>query len=304
MHPLSNRLDTAAVIEHPRSAATVFDEDTGRSMSSVSQPERQAVMLSRAHLRPGAHVLEIGGVGYNATHRRTSRTHRVGGVPRDSTPTCTRTQRFLAETGYADRVQAVLGDDTHGAPGHLIPTDGFDAVIVTVASNDLPGRWTAQLTNGGHLVVPLRIWGFTRAVGLRKEDPVLVSTAISPCGFVPTQGAGRWDETPAPIGETGYGVRWEDTPPAPLDGLDRALVAGGTELWTGVTVQGGESFEDLQLWPATSPDGFCRMDGDPDRPGPVRLPKRSGAEAIVTRTPRPPPCMPGTGNCAAGPHPG
>ncbi|GLW04116.1 hypothetical protein Slala05_77460 [Streptomyces lavendulae subsp. lavendulae] len=73
---------------------------------------------------------------------------------------------------------------------------------------------------GGHLVVPLRIGGFTRAVGLRKEDSVLVSTAISPCGFIPMQGAGRWDETPAPVGDTGYGIRWEDTPPAPLDGFD------------------------------------------------------------------------------------
>ncbi|MFG2394518.1 hypothetical protein ACGFYF_37345 [Streptomyces lavendulae] len=92
---------------------------------------------------------------------------------------------------------------------------------------------------------------------------------------------GRWDETPAPIRESGHGSRWEDTPPAPLDGLDRALAAGGTELWTGVTVEGGESFEDLQLSLATSLDGFCRLDGDPDRPGPVRLPKRSGAEAII-----------------------
>ncbi|MFI0219967.1 AAA family ATPase [Streptomyces lydicus] len=95
------------------------------------------------------------------------------------------------------------------------------------------------------------------------------------------QGAGRWDDTPAPIGDTGYGISWEDTPPAPLDGLDRALARGGAEVWTGVTVRGGESFEDLQLWLATSLSGFCRMTGDPDLPVPVRLPKRSGAESVV-----------------------
>lgn len=262
--------------------ATVFDEDTGRSMSSVSQPEMQAVMLSRARLRPGANVLEIGGGGYNAALIA----ELVG--PHGSVVCLeidayvhARTQRFLAETGYAGRVQAVLGDGTHGAPGHLIPEHGFDAIIITVAANDLPRPWTSQLADGGHLVLPLRIGGFTRAIGLREEESVLVSTAISPCGFVPMQGAGRWDETPVPVGDTGYGIRWEDTPPAPLDGLDRALAAGGTELWTGVTVEGGESFEDLQLWLATSLGGFCRMEGDPDRPGPVRLPKRSGAEAIV-----------------------
>ncbi|WP_329315610.1 methyltransferase, FxLD system [Streptomyces sp. NBC_01278] len=262
--------------------ATVFDEDTGRSMSSVSQPEMQAVMLRRANLRPGANVLEIGGGGYNAALIAELVGPHGSVVCVEIDPYVhARTQRFLAETGYADRVRPVLGDGTHGAPGHLIPENGFDAIIVTVASNDLPWHWSSQLAEGGHLVVPLRIGGFTRAVGLRKEDWALVSTDISPCGFVPMQGAGRWDDTPAPIGETGYGIRWEDTPPGPLDGLDRALAAGGTELWTGVTVEGGESFEDLQLWLATSLDGFCRMDGDPDRQGPVRLPKRSGAEAIV-----------------------
>ncbi|MFE3866225.1 hypothetical protein ACFXPT_38375 [Streptomyces goshikiensis] len=120
----------------------------------------------------------------------------------------------------------VLGDGTHGAPRHLIPEKGFDAIIVTIASNDAPRRWTAQLTEGGHLVVPLRIGGFTRAVRLRKEGSVQVSTAISPCVFVPMQGAGRWDETPVLIGDTGYGIRWEDALPSPLDGLDRALAEG------------------------------------------------------------------------------
>ncbi|MGW1521564.1 methyltransferase, FxLD system [Streptomyces sp. NPDC002287] len=262
--------------------ATVFDQGSGRSMSSVSQPEMQAVMLRRANLRPGANVLEIGGGGYNACLIAELVGPQGSVVCVEIDPYIhARTERFLAETGYAERVRAVLGDGTHGAPGDLIPADGFDALIVTVASNDVAWHWTSQLAQGGHLVLPLRIGGFTRAVGFRNEDSALVSMEISPCGFVPMQGAGRWDETAAPLGDTGYGIRWEDTPPAALDGLDRALAAGGTELWTGVTVRGGETLEDLQLWLATSLPGFCRMEGDPDRPGPVRLPKRSGAEAIV-----------------------
>ncbi|KOV00682.1 hypothetical protein ADK91_25215 [Streptomyces sp. XY511] len=262
--------------------ATVYDQGSGRSMSSVSQPEMQAVMLHRANLRPGANVLEIGGGGYNACLIAELVGPHGSVVCMEIDPYVhARTERFLAETGYAGRVRAVLGDGTRGAPGELIPADGFDAIIVTVASNDVARYWTNQLAQGGHLVMPLRIGGFTRAVSLRNEDPALVSTEISPCGFVPMQGAGRWDETAAPLGDTGYGIRWEDTPPSALDGLDRALAVGGTELWTGVTVRGGETLEDLQLWLATSLPGFCRMEGDPDRPGLVRLPKRSGAEAIV-----------------------
>ncbi|MER7509513.1 hypothetical protein ABTX82_14330 [Streptomyces lavendulae] len=48
-----------------------------------------------------------------------------------------------------------------------------------------------------------------------------------------------------------------------------------------MTLRGGETLEELQPWLAASLSGFCRMEGGPDRPGPVRLPKRSGAEAIV-----------------------
>lgn len=268
--------------------ATVFDESTGRSMSSVSQPEMQAAMLHRANLRPGANVLEIGGGGYNACLIAELVGLQGSVVCVEIDPYVhARTERFLAETGYADRVRAVLGDGTHGAPGDLIPADGFDAIIVTVASNDVARHWTSQLAQGGHLVLPLRIGGFTRAIGFRNEDSALVSMEISPCGFVPMQGAGRWDETAAPLGDTGYSIRWEDSPRAALDGLDRALATGGTELWTGVTVRGGETLEDLQLWLATSLHGFCRMEGIRTAPAPCgcrsgRAPKRSSS---VTRWP-------------------
>ncbi|MBW5480802.1 methyltransferase, FxLD system [Streptomyces bambusae] len=262
--------------------ATVFDEDTGQSMSSVSQPEMQALMLRQAGLRPGHRVLEIGGGGYNACliAELVGPSGSVVCVEIDPYVHA-RTERFLAETGYADRVRPFLGDGGHGAPSHLLPEKGFDAILVTVAAKDVPRAWTAQLAEGGHLVLPLRLGGYTRAVGLRNQGGTLYSTGISACGFVPMQGVGRWDETPVAVGEAGYGICWEDTPPAPLDGLDRAIAAGRVELWTGVTVRGGESFEDLQLWLASSLPGFCRMTGDPDRPGPVRLPKRAGAEAIV-----------------------
>ncbi|MFE3329012.1 methyltransferase, FxLD system [Streptomyces sp. NPDC059176] len=273
--PLARAYDNEAI-------ATVFDEDSGRSMSSVSQPEMQAVMLRQAGLRPGHRVLEIGGGGYNACliAELVGPSGSVACVEIDPYVHA-RTERFLAETGYAGRVRIFLGDGGHGAPSHLLPEEGFDAILVTVAANNVPRAWAAQLAEGGHLVLPLRLGGYTRAVGLRNQAGTLYSTGISACGFVPMQGVGRWDETPVAIGETGYGIRWEDTPPAQLDGLDRAIAAGGVELWTGVTVRGGESFEDLQLWLASSLRGFCRVTGYPEQPGPVRLPKRTGAEAIV-----------------------
>ncbi|MEV0415858.1 methyltransferase, FxLD system [Streptomyces sp. NPDC050448] len=263
--------------------ATVFDEATGRSMSSVSQPEMQAVMLREAGLRPGDRVLEIGGGGYNACliAELVGPTGSVLCVEIDPYVHA-RTVRFLAETGYGDRVRAILGDGTRGAPGPVVPAGGFDAILVTVGSNDIPVAWRDQLAEGRSLVVPLRIGGFTRAVGLRKQAGTLTSSWVSVCGFVSMQGDGRWDETPDPIGESGYGIRWEDTAPAPLDGLERALTAAGTDVWTGVTVVENESFEHLQLWLATSVPGFCRLTGDREQPGPVQLPKSMDAMAMVS----------------------
>ena len=261
--------------------ATVTTDD-GTSLSSVSQPEMQALMLDRGRLREGGHALEIGGGGYNAALMA-----ELVGLA--GTVTCVefdpyvhrRTVRFLQETGYADRVRVVLGDGVHGAPEHLVPPGGFDTILVTVASMDIPPPWTAQLTDAGRLVVPLRLGGYTRCVAFEKKGSLLRSTHVSPCGFVSMQGIGRWDDTSVPIGKTGYGVRWEDTPPAPVDSLERALAGDPVELWTGVSVAGDESYETLQLWMTVALPGFCRLTGDPEQ-GPVLMPKNQDAAAMVS----------------------
>ncbi|MFD0152844.1 methyltransferase, FxLD system [Streptomyces sp. NPDC055721] len=261
--------------------ATVITDD-GRSSSSVSQPEMQAVMLDHGRVREGGHTLEIGGGGYNAALMA----ELVGAT---GTVTCVeydpyvhrRTVRFLQETGYADRVRVVLGDGVHGAPEHLVPPGGFDTILVTVASMDIPPAWTAQLADGGRLVVPLRLGGYTRCVAFEKQGPLLTSTHVSTCGFVAMQGIGRWDDSPVPIGESGYGIRWEDTPPAPVDALERALAGDPVELWTGVTLSGDESYETLQLWLTVALPGFCRLTGDHEE-GPVLLPRNQDAAAMVS----------------------
>ncbi|MER5730716.1 hypothetical protein ABT084_20690 [Streptomyces sp. NPDC002138] len=169
--------------------ATVCDEVTGRSMSSVSQPAMQALMLRWADPRLGHTVLEIGGGGYNTALAAELVGPQGSVVCVEIDPYVhARTVRFLAETGYAERVRPVLGDGAHGAPEHLVPAGGFDALVLTVAANDVLPAWTAQLADGGRLVLPLRIGGFTRAVGLRDQDGALHSTGISPCGFVPMRG--------------------------------------------------------------------------------------------------------------------
>ncbi|MGW3387421.1 methyltransferase, FxLD system [Streptomyces cinereoruber] len=264
-----------------QAVATVTSDD-GTSLSSVSQPEMQAVMLDRGRLREGNHVLEIGGGGCNAALMA----ELVGPT---GTVTCIefdpyvhrRTVRFLQETGYAERVRVVHGDGAYGAPERLVPPGGFDAILVTVAAMDVPPAWTAQLAESGRLVLPLRLGGYTRCIAFEKRGPLLSSSHVSSCGFVSMQGIGHWDNTPLPVGQSGYAIRWEDTPPAPVDGLEQALAGDPVELWTGVTIAAQESYETLQLWLAVALPGFCRLTGDRDK-GPVLLPKNQDAAALAS----------------------
>ncbi|MFE9503326.1 methyltransferase domain-containing protein [Streptomyces anthocyanicus] len=67
-----------------------------------------------------------------------------------------RATRFLAETGY-DGVRVVTADAEH-LLASLVPNGGFDAIVVTVNTWDLP--WIGALAEGGRLVAPLRLHGY------------------------------------------------------------------------------------------------------------------------------------------------
>jgi protein-L-isoaspartate(D-aspartate) O-methyltransferase len=157
------------------------------TLSSISAAWLQAGMIAQAGIGPGARVLEIGTTGYNAAV--IAEVAGPGGhvVTLDLDPEVTDwAAAALQATGYDDRVTISTGDGEHGAPGH----GPFDAIIATAGAWDIPPSWTADLTDGGTLVVPLRMNGVTRSVAFRKDGAHLVSTSAETCGFVPMQGAG------------------------------------------------------------------------------------------------------------------
>ncbi|MFG3153933.1 methyltransferase, FxLD system [Streptomyces sp. NPDC048219] len=258
--------------------------DDGTVTSSISAPWLQADMLEAARIRPGHRILEIGSGGYNAA-LITELVGPTGHVTTlDIDPAVTeRAACFLAEAGY-DAVDVVTADAEH-LPDEVVPEGGFDAIIVTVDTWDLP--WIDALAEGGRLVAPLRLHGYHWAIGFTKTKGVLHSDEpLVVCGFVAMQGEGAWNRNRRTVPGTGVHLSWEDGTPLPVDQLTPALTREPTVTRTGVTVGGQEPFDLLQLYLAGALPGFCRLETEPDsnhqilNPPPAHWP----AAAIVRGT--------------------
>ena len=133
-------------------------DEHGVTISSISAPWLQAVMLEQAQIRPGMRCLEIGSGGYNAAlmAELVGPGGEVTTVDIDADIT-DRARRYLPAAGYG-QVHAVLADAEAGVAEHA----PYDRILVTVGVWDIPPAWLDQLVEGGRLVVPLRMRGLSR----------------------------------------------------------------------------------------------------------------------------------------------
>ncbi|MGW0947852.1 methyltransferase, FxLD system [Streptomyces sp. NPDC002623] len=270
---------------------TAYDDDLavvtlrngeGRAVSSVSASWLQGIMIDGLRPQPGMMMLEIGAGGFNAELLAHVVGRRGRVVTVDLDPYVVhRTRQLTAEAG-SGRVTAVLGDGALGAPDH-VPADGFDGMVITYNVWDLSPAWREQLAEGGYLVLPLEMHGYTRAIALRKRGSLLEAGPgdWTFCGFIRDRGSAA-RTTPTVDLPGRLRLRFEDGLPADTAGLDQALRGPRYELGTGVSVAGSESFETLQLLLATTLDGFCRLavDGEYDG-GPASVPRGADAAALV-----------------------
>ena len=248
-------------------------DEHGVTISSVSAPWLQALMIEQAAVRPGMRVLEIGSGGYNAALLAELVGPQGAVTTVDIDPDVTdRASRCLAAAGY-DRVRVLLADAENGVP------DGapWDRIIVTVGMWDIPPAWAQQLTADGRIVVPLRLRGLGRTVVLTPEGDHLVSLEHEMAGFVAVQGAGAHPERLVvlhegesaaegrPGGTPDVGLRFDDDALADLDAqaLRAALAQPRTEDWSGVLFGAMESFDGLMLWLASQLDGFGMLSRAP-----------------------------------------
>ncbi|MFD4764175.1 methyltransferase, FxLD system [Streptomyces sp. NPDC058439] len=263
-------------------AVVTCRDDAGRATSSVSAAWLQADMVESLHLRPGSSVYEAGSGGYNA--ELIAHVIGPGGqvVTVDIDPYVVhRTRRFTAEAG-SGRVVALHGDGSLGAPPRHVPRGRFDASVITHNVWDIAPAWREQLAEGGHLVLPLEIHGYTRSITFQRQGDVLRARGFTHCGFVRDQG-GHARTTPfVDLLDGQLQIRFEDGYPVPTEGLEEALRGPRHEVATGVTVGSGVYFGSLQLFAATTLPSFCRLAVDRDKDtGIARIAKGADAPAIL-----------------------
>lgn len=258
----------------PYDAVITKRDAYGISQSSLSAMQIQAMQLEQAAISLGMRGLEIGSGGVNAAYIAELIGPSGELTSIDIDPEVTeRAVRFLSETGYGDRVRVVLADA--GAP---LPVDGLlDFIIVTAGAWDIAPAWLESLSEGGRLVVPLRMRGLTRSISFVREGERLSSSSAEVCGFVPMQGQGAHEEQLLLLNGTGeIGLRFDDgLPPEPAL-LDDTLRSPRVEVWTGVTVGRTEPIGTFQLYLATMLDGFCVMAVDMDLDTGLVAPSNSG----------------------------
>ncbi|MEU6760357.1 methyltransferase, FxLD system [Streptomyces sp. NPDC046685] len=232
----------------------------GITISSVSAPDVQAMMLEQAGAQAGMRVGEIGSGGYNAALMAEIVGPDGSVVTIDIDPDVTsRARQLLDRTGYGT-VQVALADAEHGIPD----TGTLDRLVVTVGAWDIPPAWTDQLAEHGRLVVPLRMRGLTRSIAFDRDGERLVSRSAEVCGFVTMQGEGEHAERLLLIRGKEIGLRFDDGWPADPDALNGVFDTDRVEKWTGVTVAPREPIKGMQMWLAAALDGFCLMSVDTD----------------------------------------
>jgi protein-L-isoaspartate(D-aspartate) O-methyltransferase len=147
---------------------------------TISQPYIVALMTQWAEVQPQDRVLEVGtGSGYQAAvlAELAGRVYSIEIRPELARQAAAR----LKDLGYG-RVQVRSGDGYQGWP-EAAP---FDAILVTAAAPRVPPALTAQLKEGGRLVIPLGPHGGAQTLmRYRRVQGKLVEEANLPVRFVP-----------------------------------------------------------------------------------------------------------------------
>lgn len=152
---------------------------------TISQPYTVAVMTEALQVKDGAKILEIGtGSGYQAAILAEMGA-RLFTIERNLS-LLSGARGLLDQMGY--RVVSRGGDGTIGWKDQA----PFAGIIVTAGAPSIPDALTAQLVDGGRLVIPVGDLEIQRLVVATRRGEVLERQEIDGFKFVPLIGKMGW----------------------------------------------------------------------------------------------------------------
>lgn len=159
---------------------------------SISQPYMVARMTELLEPWPGMRVLEVGtGSGYQAAVLAQLGCAVIS-VERHAELADVARAR-LEELGLASSVRIEVGDGSLGRPEDV----PFDGILVTAAAPRVPAALTAQLADGGRLVIPVGPRQIQELVLLVRRGDSLERHDCGGCVFVPLVGESGFSEKEA-----------------------------------------------------------------------------------------------------------
>ncbi len=155
---------------------------------TISQPYIVAFMTQALALPPKGQgvVLEVGtGSGYQAAIL-SHLAEQVYSIERIE-ELGIHTREILQTLGILN-VEIKVGDGGYGWPEH----EPYDAIIVTAGAPEIPAPLTAQLKDGGRLVVPVGPRGRQDLLCLERHGDDIAESQLVPVAFVPLRGEHGW----------------------------------------------------------------------------------------------------------------
>jgi len=158
---------------------------------TISQPFIVALMTQLLRLQGHERVLEVGGGSGYQTAILSELALEVYTVER--VPELVRVlERRLQRLGCLN-VHARCANGSLGWPEHA----PFEGIVVSAAAPQVPEALTAQLAEGGRLVLPIGSLQAQTLVIVHKQHGQLSTAEVTGCVFVPLIGAYGWREEPS-----------------------------------------------------------------------------------------------------------
>ena len=153
---------------------------------TISQPYMVAVMTELLELNGSERVLEIGtGSGYQAAVLA-ELSQDVYTIERVA-PLGELAKKRFHDLSYAN-IHSRIGDGTLGWPEEA----PFDRIIITAGAPEIPEPLTAQLADGGIIVIPVGGLYSQQLLKIKKSGDNLINEYHTLCVFVPLIGQYGW----------------------------------------------------------------------------------------------------------------